>query len=102
MIAARLEVAEQALATAEVEYRQFAQQAVSDGKSKAQLALLLGRIEEKRAEAAFLRGQLERSRVVAPQDGVALFDDRSDLDQSISAVWVVMASCAPTIQEWTC
>jgi multidrug efflux pump subunit AcrA (membrane-fusion protein) len=77
-IAARLDVASQTLSTAEAEYRQFAQQAVSDVKSKAQLSNLLGRIEEKRVEAAFLQGQLERSRVLAPQDGVALFDDPSE------------------------
>ena len=77
-IAARLEVASQALASAQVEYRQFAQQAVSDVKSKAQLASLLGRIEEKRSEADYLRDQLERSRVLAPQDGIALFDDPSE------------------------
>jgi hypothetical protein len=77
-IAARLEVANQTLATAQVEYRQFAQQAVSDIKSKAQLATLLGKIEEKRAEADYLRDQLERSRVLAPQDGVAIFDDPTE------------------------
>lgn len=77
-IAARLEVASQAQATAEAEYRQFAQQALTDSRSKAQLAILLGKIEEKRAETDYLRGQLERSRVVAPQDGIALFDDPSE------------------------
>ncbi|MBS1191998.1 MAG: HlyD family efflux transporter periplasmic adaptor subunit [Rhodocyclaceae bacterium] len=77
-IAARLEVAAQAQATAEAEYRQFAQAALSDSKSKAQLAILLGKIEEKRAEADYLRGQFERSRVTAPQDGIALFDDPSE------------------------
>ncbi len=77
-LAARLEVANQALATAQVEYRQLAQQAVSDAKSKAQLANLLGRIEEKRAEADYLREQFDRSRVLAPQDGVALFDDPAE------------------------
>ena len=77
-IAARLDVASQSLASAQVEYRQFAQQAVSDVKSKAQLASLLGRIEEKRSEADFLRDQLERSRVLAPQGGVALFDDPTE------------------------
>jgi hypothetical protein len=77
-IVARLEVAEQALATAQTEYRQFAQQAVSDLRSKSQLAILLGKIEEKRAEADYLRGQLERARVVAPLDGIALFDDPSE------------------------
>lgn len=74
-IAARREVAAEALATAQAEYRQYAQQAVSDAKSKAQLAILLGKIEEKRAEADYFKDQLERSRVTAPRDGMALFDD---------------------------
>lgn len=74
-IAARREVSAQGLATAQTEYRQYAQQAVSDSKAKAQLASQLGKIEEKRAEADFSREQLERSRVSAPQDGIALFDE---------------------------
>jgi hypothetical protein len=69
------DVARQALATAEAEYRQSAQMAMSDSKSKAQLAVLTGKIEERRADADYLQGQLQRSRVVAPQDGMALFDD---------------------------
>jgi multidrug efflux pump subunit AcrA (membrane-fusion protein) len=77
-IAARYEVAAQAFATAQTEYRQYAQQAVSDVKSKAQLAMILGKIEEKRAEAGYLKGQFERSRVIAPQDGVVLFDDPTE------------------------
>ena len=77
-IVARSEVATQSLATAEAEYRQFAQSALTDQKSKAQLAIVQGKIEERKAEADFLRGQLERSHVVAPQDGIALFDDPSE------------------------
>lgn len=77
-IATRLEVANQALSTAQAEYRQYAQQALSDAKSKAQLAMLSGKIEEKQAEAAYARGQFERSRVTAPRDGIALFDDPSE------------------------
>lgn len=75
----RLDVASQSLATAETEYRQYAQQALSDAKFKPQLAMLLGKIEEKRAEADFLRDQLDRSRIVAPRDGIALFDDPTEL-----------------------
>lgn len=74
----KLDVARQALSTAEAEYRQAAQAAVSDAKSKAQLAILAGKIEERRADADYLDGQLQRSRVVAPQDGMALFDDPSE------------------------
>jgi hypothetical protein len=71
-------VAAQTLATAEAEYRQFVQQALSDNKSKSQLNLLLGKIEEKRAESDYLNDQLGRSRVVAPQAGIAMFDDPSE------------------------
>jgi hypothetical protein len=78
LIRSRLEVAEQSLATAQAEYRQVTQQALLDAKYRTQLALLTGRIEEKQAELDFQREQLQRSRVLAPQDGVALFDDPSE------------------------
>jgi multidrug resistance efflux pump len=74
-LASRYAVASQALNTAEAEYRQSLQQALTDGKSKALLSSLQGKIEERRAETEFLRGQVERAHVVAPQDGIALFDD---------------------------
>lgn len=77
-IASRLDVARQALATAETEYRQFAQLALADAKSKGQLAALIGKIGEKRAEVEYLANQLDRARVVAPQDGQAVFDDPSE------------------------
>ena len=77
-VVSRLEVARQALATAEAEYRQTTQQALADAKYKAQLVVLAGKIEERRAEVSYLQGQLERSRIVAPKDGVALFDDPSE------------------------
>jgi hypothetical protein len=73
-----MQVATQALATAQAEYRQYAQQALSDPRSKSQLAILNGKIEEKRAEADYAKDQYERSRVTAPQDGIALFDDPSE------------------------
>lgn len=78
LIQSRLDVARQALATAETEYRQTAQQALSDSRSKAQLAVITGKIEEKRAEVAFNLEQLARARVLAPRDGIALFDDPSE------------------------
>ncbi|WP_420473422.1 efflux RND transporter periplasmic adaptor subunit [Noviherbaspirillum sp. ST9] len=74
-LASRRAVAEQALATAEAEYRQALQQALNDGKSKNLLASLQGKIEERRAETEYLRGMVDRARVVAPRGGIALFDD---------------------------
>ena len=74
----RLEVARQGLATAEAEYRQAAQQAVFEAKSKAQLALLQGRLGERRTEVEFLDAQLTRAQVSAPQAGIVLMDDPSE------------------------
>jgi hypothetical protein len=77
-VATRREVADQAVAAAEAEYRQYAQQALSDSRSKAQLAQLLSKVAEKRAEADYYKDQYERSHVIAPQGGIALLDDPSE------------------------
>jgi hypothetical protein len=78
LIQSRVEVARQALKTAETDYRQTSQMALMDPKSKAQLALLMGKVEEKRAEVSYLADQLQRSRVLAPQAGLVLMDDPSE------------------------
>lgn len=75
LLQSRLAVANQTLATASTEYRQTMQQALVDPRVRPQLAVLTGRIQEKRAELAFLRDQLTRARVLAPLDGVVLLDD---------------------------
>jgi hypothetical protein len=77
-IGSKLDVAREALATAQAEYRQAAQMVLNDPRAKAQLATLLGKIAEKQAQASFLEGQAQRSRVLAPKAGVALFDDPSE------------------------
>lgn len=73
--ASRLQVARQALATAEAEWRQTLQQALTDPRAKAQLAAAQGRMEEKRTEAAYLGEQVKRTELRAPHDGVVLVDD---------------------------
>jgi hypothetical protein len=78
LIRSRADVARQALATAEAEYRQASQQALVDPRARAMLAPLRGKAEERRAEVMFAREQLERTRVVAPRDGVVLFDDPTE------------------------
>lgn len=78
VIKSRLEVAQQALATAETDYRQTSQLALGDARAKPQLALLVGKIEERRAEIDYLQEQLTRARVLAPQAGVVLMDDPSE------------------------
>ena len=97
-------VAAQALSTAEAEYRQAAQLALTDAKSKGMLATLQGRIEERRAETGYLRGQVERARVLAPGDGVALFDDPSEwLGRPVNTGERIMRIAAPTdveVEAW--
>jgi multidrug efflux pump subunit AcrA (membrane-fusion protein) len=78
VIHARLDVALQSLATTETDYRQTSQMALTDVKSKSQLALLLGKVDEKRAEIDYLNEQLQRARVLSPQAGVVLMDDPAE------------------------
>lgn len=100
LIQSRLEVAAQALATAETEYRQTSQQALTDAKAKPQLAMLTGKIEEKRAEVDFLQEQLSRARVLAPQDGVALFDDPTEwIGRPVAVGERIMRIAAPSDAE---
>jgi hypothetical protein len=75
LIQSRLEVAQQMLTTAQTDYRQTYQLALMDAKSKSQLALLAGKIEERRAELVFAKEQQLRATVVAPQAGMVLMDD---------------------------
>ncbi|MES2977701.1 MAG: HlyD family efflux transporter periplasmic adaptor subunit [Pseudomonadota bacterium] len=100
LIQSRAEVATQALSSAETEYRQTSQQALTDGKSKQMLALLIGKIEEKRAEVDYLREQLQRARVLAPQDGVAMFDDPSEwIGRPVSVGERIMRIASPADSE---
>lgn len=78
VIQAKLDVATQSLATAETDYRQTSQLALTDTKAKTQLGLLIGKVEERRAEIEYLQEQLTRARVLAPQPGVVLMDDPSE------------------------
>ena len=74
----RLQIALRALGTVQAEYRQKAQQALFDPASKAQLAVLQSQIAEKNTEVTYLRKLNERGVVVAPRDGVVLFDDPTE------------------------
>lgn len=103
-LASRYAVAVQALATAEAEYRQSAQQALSDSRSKVQLTSLQGKIEERRAETEFLRGQVERAQVLAPRDGMVLLDDPGEwIGRPVSTGERVLHVADPTdveVEAW--
>lgn len=73
--ASRLQVAQQALATAEAELRQTFQQALNDPRAKAQLATSQGKVDEKRTEVSYLSEQVSRTELRAPHEGVVLVED---------------------------
>lgn len=77
-LANRLEVAAKAFEVAEAEVRQAGQQALFDPESKANLAILQGRMEQHAAEVAYLRELLGRIEIRAPRAGIAIFDDEND------------------------
>lgn len=103
-IGSRLDVAREGLSTAQAEYRQAAQMMLNDPRAKAQLAPLLGKIAEKQSQAGFLEGQSQRSRVLAPHAGIALFDDPSEwIGKPVQTGERIMQIAAPDdveIEAW--
>lgn len=71
----RVQVARLGVAAIQAEYRQKAQQALTDATSKAQLVALQGQFAEKEAELEYLRTLHQRGLVLAPHQGVVIFDD---------------------------
>lgn len=74
----RLEVADKSVRVAEAELLAATQKAFDNPQSKAELALLAGRAQERRAELQAIRAQFERIVSLAARDGVAVFGDPND------------------------
>lgn len=70
--------ARKAYETALEEYRQSAQQAVTDDKSKLQMAERLGDLKQKQVDLDYTSDQLARVQVKADRAGVAVFADVND------------------------
>jgi hypothetical protein len=74
----RHEAARKAYATAQEEYRQSAQQAVTDDKSRLEMAEREGDLQQKSVEMEYTADQLARVHVKAERSGVAVFADVND------------------------
>jgi hypothetical protein len=74
----KLDVASKELAVAEAEYRQAAQEAVFDDKSRAKLAVLKDRMDQRSADVAYAQSLLDRIHVTASRTGLAIYDDPND------------------------
>lgn len=75
---ARLELARKAVDTAQEEYRQSAQAAVTSDKNRAELTLRRGRVQERTLEMDYNADQLARVQVKADRAGIAVFADAND------------------------
>lgn len=104
MLRSRAEVAFQSLETALAQYRQTTQMALTEAKYKPELAAQSGAIQERRAEAVYLADQLTRSEVVAPEEGVVLFEGASSwLGRPVSIGESVMRIVRPgeiEVEAW--
>jgi hypothetical protein len=74
----QLDVALRAQEAADTELRQAKQFAVVDYKVRASLPELQGKFDQVTAEVAYLREQMNRIEIRAPQSGLAVFDDPND------------------------
>ncbi|MBF0611306.1 MAG: HlyD family efflux transporter periplasmic adaptor subunit [Magnetococcales bacterium] len=74
----RLEVARKVLAVASAQFQSTRQKAFADERSKGELLMLRAKVEEKQAEVVYTEELLQQSQVVAPKEGVALFEGVDD------------------------
>ncbi|WP_338846561.1 HlyD family efflux transporter periplasmic adaptor subunit [Massilia sp. W12] len=74
----RQQVAQKARAVAEADYLRATQKSFSDLASKAELASLKARLDERSAELTFAEELAQRIQVQAPAGGVAVFSDPND------------------------
>ena len=74
----QLDIAQKVMLVAQAEYRRTANRALTNTESKMELAVRKGVLEEKAAEVKYYTDQLERVKVVAPEDGIAVFSDVND------------------------
>jgi hypothetical protein len=74
----RFGIARKAYEVAQEEYRQAAQLAVTDEKSKTDIAAKKGNLDEKALELNYSKDMLDRVRIKAARTGVAVFADVND------------------------
>ncbi|MEX3955981.1 efflux RND transporter periplasmic adaptor subunit [Trinickia sp. EG282A] len=101
-LASRYALADKNYATAQEEYRQTAQLAVTDDKDRLDMALRKGKLEQSAVELDYTARELARVRVNAPRAGVAVFSDPNDWNgKAVSIGEKVMLLADPARVELT-
>lgn len=75
----RQKISEEELAIASAELRQSSLQSLSDSKARSMLSPLKSKVEERKSEADLAKSILSKAQITAPQDGMALFDEPTEL-----------------------
>jgi hypothetical protein len=71
----RLDVARQTYEIAAAELRQAQQQAIANLQVQTAIPVLRARLEQRRAEIAYVESLMQRANIVAQEDGIAVFPD---------------------------
>lgn len=101
-LASRYALANKNYATAQEEYRQTAQLAVTDDKDRLDMALRKGKLDESAIELDYTARELARVSVNAPRAGVAVFSDPNDwTGKAVSIGEKVMLLADPASVELT-
>jgi hypothetical protein len=79
-IKAQLDVVQQELAIAQAEYQRANQAAVSDRREASQLPMLKARVEQRDAQRRYNQSLLDRSRIYAEEESIAVVPDVQDLE----------------------
>lgn len=97
---AKLGMASKAYEVASEEYRQSSQMALSDDKSRAEIAPRRGRMEEKGTELSYSRQLFRRLEVRTPRPGIAVFADQNDwIGKNVSIGERVLVIADPSRSE---
>jgi len=95
-------IAREAYATAREEYRQSAQLAVMEDKSKMEMSIHKGALDQKAVDLAYTESQLERVQVKAGRSGVAVFSNVHEwMGRAVSIGEKVMVLADPAKVELT-
>lgn len=98
----RYATARKAYEAAQQEYQQSAQQAVTDDKSRLQMAERRGELAQKAVDMTYTADQLARVQVKAEREGVAVFADVNDwIGKAVSVGEKVLVLADPSKVELT-
>ncbi len=92
----QLIMAEKGREVVQADYLRAAQKAFADQENKADLEVHRVKVEEKKLEVSYYKEQLSRQKILSPEEGIIIFDDRNEwIGRPIDAGQRVMTLADP-------